>query len=108
LRQDFKKLPRTKINRKRVIKENVYFPKDVKIYFPKDVKIYFPKDVKIYFPKDVKMVRISNTPLSENGVPIVSRQEVEDFGKVKKGFHRTYNVLLANDRGFLYIREIVE
>ena len=75
-------------------------------------KKYKGKRVKhemLYAPRfDPDGIIISNCPLDERGHPIVDRLRVEVRGKILKGWHRIWTVILNDERGELYLRYVVE
>lgn len=61
----------------------------------------------VYMPRTVKMSRVQNIPFDNNGYPDRNRADIQDYGKVFKGFHTLWQAILFNERGMAYLRVVV-
>jgi hypothetical protein len=73
-----------------------------------DVKKRITKQT-VFQERTVKnMPTIVNTPLNDDGRPKRDLERVESSGKVFRGYHRFIRAILVDERGNLYLREILQ
>jgi len=66
-----------------------------------------PTQERLYYAKDEVGNKIVNIPLNNTGQLAYDKIEIEDEGKIYKGWHRLRKVLLEDDRGF-HLRLVLE
>jgi hypothetical protein len=68
-----------------------------------------PRSERLFYAHEEEGNKIVNIPLNtKTGEPNFSKAEVEDYGKIYKGWHRLRKVVIQDNKDNLFLRMVLE